>query len=759
MDESMHSSTSLTGVGGVGGVKGATSPQNQKRSRDYGHELKGLTPSDDDEDGQDSGSPHIGKRQKTTHDEPATHDVGGDGGDGKSGGLDDGEIVDVEQPVLVDASEYYPRRDLSPGKPSHEPQRQSDHTMVPEAHGHVHGTVAMDLSKEQKEAVDTSASQQESPGGARASDGPSQPRHAGWNHGVNLGMRTSFGSEPGREQEASGENQSEPPPPVQERKKKKKAKEKPAVPERPSTFNTAGEEWNFPMEALPEVDVAKEDVESPSYWFPIIDQWIWALVGANMSKAERLTPKAARYGFQEIYLVKRTGYLKGTKKQLQIAKTAAQKAMTSLSHTRLSQLLSEARLRRIEAPRHTAGKETGVTEGTREADEPVKAGEPDEAQQSDRAEEPNGARQSKQAEEPGEAEEAEEGEEIESPDDLTPEESRQKHRYFPKENGSARRCLSCSGTGHRAQDCPEQTCRFCHDDAHVAVACPTRQRCTKCRQFGHGVEVCEEMLALAPDEQGGCAFCDAAHADEDCTQIWRSYKPVEASKRKVRGIPAYCFNCGYADHYGPECKIPGRGRDVNDLTTWSQANRDSYVDAGSSEIAVAWVDMSKAPMAKGGGGPGFNIRGRAQGRRHTYFVSDDESEDEGLIRPSVKKPRGRNEIRISSNIGNPSLAPPMANGGGGGRNGQQGRNQSRANGGSNWQPPLPPGPPPPMHSNGYGGSLPPRPPANLPPRPQPFGGGGGGGGGGGRDYPPPSRNGRGGRGGYRGRGRGRGRGR
>ncbi|KAK7946802.1 uncharacterized protein PG986_011123 [Apiospora aurea] len=323
------------------------------------------------------------------------------------------------------------------------------------------------------------------------------------------------------------------------------------------------------------------------------------------------------------------------------------------------------------------------------------------------------------------------------------EEVRQLELYFPRIGEIQVVCLHCVSTQHRSESCPSLSCGFCQSASHMSYACPTKKRCTKCYQLGHGVESCQEKLALAKDERPGCAYCSArSHIEDRCPTVWRSYQPGLTEIKKVKDIPCYCYMCGTAGHYGPECGLASKKQkaEAQVWTTWSKANRDSYVDPESTSIAIAQVGVDHSSA---NGASEFHIKGNATKKAHIHFVSSDDSESEFIQPPVSRGGPGKGGISISTNIVNPSQQQS-------GRPSRRSRNNDQPPPPGNADmPPLPPGPPPPMVFTGNGNGI-----SNgsqrsfhpLPPRPggmNPNGGGGGGGGGRG--------------GGNRGRGRGRGR--
>ncbi|KAK8099106.1 uncharacterized protein PG998_012347 [Apiospora kogelbergensis] len=233
------------------------------------------------------------------------------------------------------------------------------------------------------------------------------------------------------------------------------------------------------------------------------------------------------------------------------------------------------------------------------------------------------------------------------------EEVRQLELYFPRVGDVQVVCLHCVSTQHRSESCPSLACGFCQSDAHMSYACPTKRRCTKCYQLGHGVDSCQEKLALAKDERPGCAYCSArSHTEKHCPTVWRSYQPGLTQIKKVKEIPCYCYMCGAAGHYGPECGLTGKKKSEPQVwTTWSKANRDMYVDPESTDIAVAQVgvDPSSANEVSE-----FHIKGKATKKTHIHFISSDESESEFIKPPVSRGGQGKGGISISTNIVQPS---------------------------------------------------------------------------------------------------------
>lgn len=263
-------------------------------------------------------------------------------------------------------------------------------------------------------------------------------------------------------------------------------------------------------------------------------------------------------------------------------------------------------------------------------------------------------------------------------------------KYFPGISANEVFCISCAGYGHRSNNCPEATCRFCKDRGHLSLACPTRQRCSKCRQLGHDSRNCQEKLKLTEQEGLECAFCQSrTHTEETCNEFYRSYWPDEDQIQKVKNIPVFCYTCGAEGHFGTECGVGGKTVGTV-VETWSKANWARYVDSNSNVEPVAGaVVPEKKYVDRPDLGHGIAPR------RHEYYEESDDDDDDYFIREQVRQPRRNGQINI---------APPGSRGGQGpARNGNsQGRDRE-------FYPPLPPGPPP-SYATPAASNLPARPP-------------------------------------------------
>ncbi|KAK1987162.1 zinc knuckle domain-containing protein [Colletotrichum cereale] len=297
----------------------------------------------------------------------------------------------------------------------------------------------------------------------------------------------------------------------------------------------------------------------------------------------------------------------------------------------------------------------------------------------------------------------------------------QQHKYFPGLPESAEICVYCASVGHNSTACPKTACKFCQQPNHFSWNCPTRERCTKCRQLGHGKAQCTEKLVHLDEEGMECAMCGAQnHLEDDCETLWRSYKPQDGLIKKVKVFPAFCASCGTEGHYSSDCALRG---DRPRNHTWSLKNRSLYVDKNATDGPIS--DFASQPQ-----NPKFplQIKGSAAKRNHIFYPDSDGSEEGEFIGQKVKPRAPMGNIQLSTNLqintGGFGAPPQMQ---------QNGRGQQR--GGWSAQPPLPPGPPPPgpppgsysrmsrsfnnqsrppppNSGGGRGGGLPPKPPAS-----------------------------------------------
>ncbi|KXJ91156.1 hypothetical protein Micbo1qcDRAFT_195942 [Microdochium bolleyi] len=673
-------------------IANKTPSPSHKRPRDFVADLRGLTPSGDEGDGGDGRSAPQAKKQRL--DEAASSDA-------EAQSVDDGEVTDSEDDLPGHSGA--PKSSRSPQsslKPADQPQALA---ATAKASGYNPGiSLGVRTSFAARGAAKSAATRSTPLFASTTSRDPSP------DPSVHSDGEAAEDEEGDDDQEDTSKEASEAttstPASVQGR-----MPAPPAV----TTFNSGGITWTVPATA-PFSIPKNSALRKPAGWRSILDLWMIAFLKENMEHAADANKKVFVTSLNS-YIDTNVGKQKGGKKASTKARSAVSKMWLGIDEKTLDKLIANAQ-----------------QDAERELEEEASATSASEGELNDDS-----------GQEDGEASELD-----------TDEELRQQQRYYPGATDPSQYCLSCSGTGHKAKECPQRSCRFCSSFKHTSYGCPAKRRCSKCYQLGHSSKSCTEKLAVTAEERDPCAFCGAPHLETECSEIWRSYNPGTVSRKTVRSIPTYCFTCGREGHYGPECGLPGRGPSIAGPTTWSQANRDLYIDPASDAVAIGWagVGSSAATAVQ----PSFHIRGHASARRtHTHFVSSDDSDD-GFIHEPVRNKqqqqqrgaRGAGSIRISSNIAS-SSANGAPGGGGGGFSALSSRNNHRGGGGgghgdNNWQPPLPPGPPPPQPpsmSSGY---------ANLPPRPNQHqggqrrgnngGGGGAGGGGGGRSNgPPPSR--------------------
>ncbi|KAK4190712.1 hypothetical protein QBC35DRAFT_403369, partial [Podospora australis] len=264
-----------------------------------------------------------------------------------------------------------------------------------------------------------------------------------------------------------------------------------------------------------------------------------------------------------------------------------------------------------------------------------------------------------------------------NPVPLTEGELAYRDRYFPGLPVDAVFCVVCASARHNSADCPEMTCQFCKD-SHPSWTCPTRRRCTKCKQLGHSQTQCVEKLMLSKDEME-CALCGSQqHDDFQCTKLLKSFRPNMARFRKVQSLPVFCHACGLEGHYGADCGLLNAQKPkANALETWSQANAAQYTDPNSTELAIAYQTPPEVVYDTKAVETRPDLGKSIVPRQHIHFESADDDEDE-FIQPLVSRnTRPAQKITMGFNQSN-----------------QQNEGRSHA---LPARPPLPSGPPPSFH--------------------------------------------------------------
>jgi protein AIR1/2 len=567
----------------------------------------------------------------------------------------------------------------------------------------------------------------------------------GWNRGVSLAQRTSFGggskaktmpsassagglasqSNTARSSDELSPHNVEPPDGEDEDDASEGEVSKPSSPPnapgttqgagsepRPLIFKIYKQEWALPSKTFARVKCRRgEELQAP-YWTKFLsenlEKLIDLIIKSNQDKKKDIDRDVVLAAFSAL-LKPGNGFLVGAKDKKKTAKAAAFSAFSKLQTSMLNDILSQRGISK------KGSRSSGVVSPAQNGI-PQDAGPFNEDQQ-DKAEIgvlKDEAKTSTVAED-------------RDLDDHADDMHRQHALYFPSADDAPMNCLHCARTSHQSDECPELACHFCGSESHSRFGCPTKQRCSKCHQIGHPMTSCTEKLSLARAEWPPCVFCGADHLEEACNELVRSYYPPDSGSKKVQEIARFCYHCGALGHYGPECMVKGSTAPTAGHTSWSKSNRDLYVDATSTDVALA---VASGLADFGQVEPDFHIRGHAKRPTHVYVISSDDESEGDFLKPPVPKQKRPGDIRIASNISqgtqqsggrarkqsnrrqnerdfSPPPPPPHGYAGNGNRNG--------------WQPPLPPGPPPP--SNGYGGNgtgpghgwQPPVPPGPPPP--------------------------------------------
>lgn len=285
----------------------------------------------------------------------------------------------------------------------------------------------------------------------------------------------------------------------------------------------------------------------------------------------------------------------------------------------------------------------------------------------------------------------------------TKEELAYRSAYYPGVLPSDVFCVNCVNHGHTTRKCPLLTCRWCGIWGHPYLRCPTRHRCTKCRQLGHEAGNCTEKLVL-PRDQMDCARCGAKdHLENACYEIFRStFNPPPERIRKVKALPIYCAKCGSQGHYWTECGLNAARLTDVDKDGLNAANTiELYVDPTCDNLAICYQGTSGYQIGRSAGTEGrpAHLSGKSIApKRHVEYFEDDDDDDEvgQFIRPPPQKRQplsGKITFSSFSSSNNRGGGGNPSRGGGQSRGGRYNNGYSNGNGRAN--PPLPPGPPPP----------------------------------------------------------------
>ena len=164
-------------------------------------------------------------------------------------------------------------------------------------------------------------------------------------------------------------------------------------------------------------------------------------------------------------------------------------------------------------------------------------------------------------------------------------------RYFHTSDTASFCCLCCGKEGHIGDSCPLLTCNHCGAvDDHFSGACPTNQKCGRCRKRDHLITNCmTPSSSVMPGLNEKCDICGRPdHVEEECSELWRSFL---ADDEVINLVPEQtmrvsCYNCGAADrfgfrssHWGDDCpKISRCDRNVQGLNdTFSAKHADKFV--------------------------------------------------------------------------------------------------------------------------------------------------------------------------------------
>ena len=204
------------------------------------------------------------------------------------------------------------------------------------------------------------------------------------------------------------------------------------------------------------------------------------------------------------------------------------------------------------------------------------------------------------------------------------------------------RCLDCGNAGHERMACDTRVCRHCGSlSQHLTEFCPTRAKCTKCRELGHDDSTCPYKLRQIVSDEIICDICSLkGHAEEDCELTWRtSGKPWEFEYAAYR-IYKCCYECGNDGHLGNDCPTRQPGKPLGS-STWSQK---SAFDVPAISIQSARPTRKpKAPSRRSE----LRIRGRAT-NHHPRQADNFAVERPGFQHaPTLPRPSATGQIQIA----------------------------------------------------------------------------------------------------------------
>ncbi|AFN84034.1 arginine methyltransferase-interacting protein [Encephalitozoon romaleae SJ-2008] len=121
-------------------------------------------------------------------------------------------------------------------------------------------------------------------------------------------------------------------------------------------------------------------------------------------------------------------------------------------------------------------------------------------------------------------------------------------------------CFRCGEMSHEFRECTKtfkkDICVLCSRNGHVREQCPCRY-CTRCRGFGHSLDVCPSPRDL--DMQEMCKACPAGkHSIEDCPRVWKRYKLNGNTSRYT--IYKACPKCFSRNHFIDDCSSSDRAQ-------------------------------------------------------------------------------------------------------------------------------------------------------------------------------------------------------